>query len=101
MGPPDGGPSAKGEARNAACRDFLVLYLRQEAGQVAAAGFKATGCPAVMGMGSAATELLPGLAWGPGLAAELRQRFVERYGEPGALHRHALALVEEAVTSAL
>jgi nitrogen fixation NifU-like protein len=100
VGEPDGGASHRGEARNAACRDLLVIYLRVEDGCVAAAGFKATGCPAVLGMSSAATELLPGLAADETLEDRLRERFVAAYGEPASLHRHALGLVTEALAAA-
>lgn len=99
VGPPSGpGELLQGEASNAACRDHVVLYLRRDAtGQVAAAGFRATGCPAAIGMASAASALLPGLACGAELPAALRARFVALYGEPAALHRHALELVGEAL----
>lgn len=96
-GEPVGGHDRRGEARNAACRDHLVLYWAVEHERVARAGFRATGCPAVMAYGSVAVELLPGLPAGPGLPARLRAAIVERHGEPAALHRHALALVDEAL----
>jgi hypothetical protein len=64
---------------------------------VAAAGFRAHGCPAALGMASAAAALLAGLPLDAGLPAALRARFVEAFGEPAALHRHALALVTEAL----
>ena len=99
VGQAPGGQTHRGEARNAACRDHLVLSLRVEGGQVVSAGFKAAGCPATLGMGSAVTELLPGLECGPGLAERLRSRFIDAYGEPAALHRHALAMVAEALGS--
>jgi len=101
VGEPAGGASHRGEARNAACRDLLVIFLRVEQGCVAAAGFKATGCPAALGTSSAATELLPGLAPDATLPERLRERFVEAYGEPAAMHRHALSLVMEAVEKAV
>ena len=49
VGEPEGGASHRGQARNAACRDLLVIYLRVAEERVEAAGFKATGCPAVTG----------------------------------------------------
>jgi NifU-like protein involved in Fe-S cluster formation len=99
VGPPPGpGELLQGEARNAACRDHVVLYLRRDAhGQVAAAGFRATGCPAAIGMASAASALLPGLLLDGDLPVALRARFVATHGEPAALHRHALELVGEAL----
>jgi len=100
VGPPPGpGALLQGEARNAACRDHVVIYLRRDAaGQVATAGFRATGCPAAIGTASAASVLLPGLAGsGAELLAALRARFVAAHGEPAALHRHAWELVGEAL----
>ena len=47
VGPP--APHARrGEARNPACGDIVVLWLELERGLVKAAGFKAQGCPAAM-----------------------------------------------------
>ena len=77
------------------------MFLRVEDGVVVAAGFKATGCPAVLGMSSAATELLPGLAADATLPDCLRGRLVEVYGEPAAMHRHALSLVTEGAEKAV
>lgn len=99
-GEPAGGHDHRGEARNAACRDHLVLYWAEDQGQVARAGFRARGCPATLAYGSVAAEALPGLPSGEGLAQRLRAAVVARYGEPAALHRHALALVDEAVADA-
>jgi nitrogen fixation protein NifU and related proteins len=101
VGEPAGGATHRGEAQNPACRDLLVIFLRVEEGCVGAAGFQATGCPAALGMSSAATELLPGLVLGAGLPEQLRERFVEAYGEPEAMHRHALNLLMEAVSNAV
>ncbi len=101
VGAAPGGETHRGEARNAACRDHLVLSLRVEDGVVASAGFKAHGCPAAIGTGSAAAQLLAGLPHDASLPEAARARFVERYGEPAALHRHALALVVEALGSAV
>jgi len=101
VGEPVGGATHRGEARNPACRDLLVIFLHVEGGCVAGAGFQATGCPAALGMSSAATELLPGLAAEETLPERLRERFVEVYGEPEAMHRHALNLLMEAVGNAV
>lgn len=100
VGEAAGGETHRGEARNAACRDHLVLSLRVEDGLVLSAGFKAHGCPATLGTGSAVTELLTGLPWDAALPEAARARFVERYGEPARLHRHALTLVTEALGAA-
>ena len=54
----------------------------------------------MLGTASACTELLPGMAAEAALPERLRARFVEAYGEPAALHRHALALVTEALAAA-
>lgn len=99
VGPPPGGPARRGEARNAACGDVVVLWLAVE-GQpavVRAAGFKAQGCPAAMAAAAGACEVLPGLAADGTLPAALRARFLERFGQPRVAHGHALALVVEAL----
>jgi NifU-like protein involved in Fe-S cluster formation len=102
VGPPPGGPSRRGEARNAACGDVVVLWLAVEGepAVVRAAGFKAQGCPAAMAAAAGACEVLPGLRADGGLAQALRTRFVDRFGEPRAAHGHALALVVEAAEAA-
>ena len=105
VGEPEGGADLRGEARNAACGDHLVVYLRLEARAgggaaaraIAAAGFRAQGCPAAMATASAACGELAGLAVGPSLPEELARRFEARYGAPRPAHRHALALVAEAL----
>ena len=48
------------DAVNPACGDLLRLWIRIESGRVAAAGFKARGCPASIAAGSALTELIIG-----------------------------------------
>lgn len=98
VGEPEGGCDHRGEALNGACRDHLVLYVGQDAnGLVQRAGFRARGCPAAMATASAVTELLPGLPVNDQLPQAAAARYVERYGEPAVLHRHALALVKEAL----
>ncbi|RKY16858.1 MAG: hypothetical protein DRQ55_17095 [Planctomycetota bacterium] len=102
VGRPDGERVFTGVATNAACRDHLVLYLlTDDEGAVARAGFKATGCPACLAMGSASTELVRGLAFEPGLPARAEAAWHEAFGEPAGLHRHALSLVREALADAL
>ena len=98
VGEPRGGFSHRGEALNGACRDHLVIYVDgDEQGRVARAGFRAKGCPAAMAMGSAVTDLLVGLPLDGTLAQLAAARLAEAYGEPAPLHRHALALVTEAL----
>lgn len=98
VGEPEGGFSHRGEALNGACRDHLVLYLAgDEQGQVARVGFRAKGCPAAMAMASAVTDLLVGLPLDGTLAQQATARLAQTYGEPSPLHRHALALVTEAL----
>lgn len=99
VGPPPGGAARRGEARNAACGDVVVLWLAVEGepAVVRAAGFKAQGCPAAMAAAAGACEVLPGLAADDTLAQALAAAFVGRFGPPRAAHGHALALVVEAV----
>jgi NifU-like protein involved in Fe-S cluster formation len=100
VGVPAGGADLQGEARNAACGDHLVLYLKLAEGTIAAAGFRAQGCPASMATAAAACEALEGLPAGSALPDQLEARFVEAFGAPRPAHRHALALVREALASA-
>lgn len=100
VGEPSGEPIFRGEARNPACRDHLVLWFTVAGGAVTAAGFRAAGCPACLAYGSASTEVLVGLPAGPGLAAAAEAALTERHGPPPGLHRHALKLVAEALTAA-
>ena len=103
VGPP-AGADRRGEARNEACGDVVVIWLATaeegEARVVCAAGFKAQGCPAAMATAAAACELLPGLRADEALADELARRFEAHFGAPKPAHRHALALVEQALRSA-
>lgn len=103
VGPP-AGADRRGEARNEACGDVVVIWLATvedgEARQVRAAGFKAQGCPAAMATAAAACDVLPGLRVDASLPEELARRFEAFFGAPKAAHRHALALVAEALRSA-
>jgi NifU-like protein involved in Fe-S cluster formation len=103
VGPPPGA-ALRGEARNAACGDIVVLWLATvaegDAHVVRAAGFKAQGCPAAMVTAAAACEVLPGLQADATLADELARRFQERFGTPKPAHGHALALLCEAARAA-
>ena len=103
VGPPPGA-DRRGEARNEACGDVVVLWLATaaegEARVVRAAGFKAQGCPAAMATAAAACEVLPGLRADASLAEGLSRGFEARFGIPRAAHRHALALVVEALRTA-
>jgi len=102
VGAPDGA-QRRGEARNEACGDVVVIWLRVGAGEapiVEAAGFKAQGCPAAMAAAAGACEVLAGLKADCELADALRAAFTERFGAPRAAHRHALTLVCEAVLCA-
>jgi len=125
VGEPAGGVHRRGEARNAACGDHVVLYLQvgapapapavdggapaapdpsspvvRPAAPVVAAGFRARGCPVAMATASAACELLPGLPADEALPDALVERFEHRFGPPRPAHRHALALVVEALRAA-
>jgi len=104
VGEPAGGADRIGEARNAACGDQLVVYLRCEpvAGggeRVAAAGFRAQGCPAAMATASAACSVIAGLPADATLPDALAARFEERFGAPAPAHRHALALFTAALSA--
>ena len=104
VGEPEGGADRVGEARNAACGDRLVVYLRCEpapggAERVAAAGFRAQGCPAAMATASAACSVISGLAADERLPAALAARFEQHFGAPAPAHRHALALFSEALSA--
>jgi NifU-like protein involved in Fe-S cluster formation len=97
VGEPAGGADLCGEARNAACGDHLVLYLKLSDGTVEAAGFRAQGCPATLATAAAACEVLTGLPVDAALPDALVTRFVEAYATPQPAHRHALALVRTAL----
>lgn len=110
VGEPPGGADLRGEARNPACGDHLVVFLKLApvAGgraegpcRIEAAGFLAQGCPAAMATGSAACEVLIGLTADASLPQAIESRFEATFGPPRAAHRHALALVTEAVRQAL
>jgi hypothetical protein len=147
VGEPAGGAHLRGEARNQACGDHVILYLRLgpepsgapgsagsvgAAGSIVAAGFRARGCPVAMATAAAACAALEGLeAVAPGsssasgvsgasgasadtgiavnagladneaLAERCVRRFEELHGVPRPAHRHALALVAEALRAAL
>jgi len=106
VGEPEGGAHLRGEARNAACADHVVLYLRLgvptpgSISTVEAAGFRARGCPVAMATASAACEVLPGLTADAALPEALAARFEQRFGAPRPMHRHALSLVVEALRAA-
>ena len=102
VGPPPGA-QRRGEARNEACGDVVVIWLRvgdRDAPLVEAAGFKAQGCPATMAAAAGACEVLVGLRADGALADELAAAFRARFGAPRPAHRHALALVCEAAGAA-
>lgn len=91
----------RGEARNAACGDHVVVYLATEEGRVADVGFKAVGCPAAMGTASALCTLLEGLTADAGLPAAAAAAYEQAFGVPAPAHRHALALCTEALALAV
>ena len=99
------GAQRRGEARNEACGDVVVIWLRVGEGEagaqvVEAAGFKAQGCPAAMAAAAGACDVLPGLRADERLAEQLAAAFSARFGAPRAAHRHALTLVCEAASGA-
>jgi nitrogen fixation protein NifU and related proteins len=105
VGPPSGA-QRRGEARNEACGDVVVIWLKLrearagEAPVVEAAGFKAQGCPAAMAAAAGACEVLAGLRADEGLATALSEAFSVKFGPPRPAHRHALALACEAAAAA-
>jgi NifU-like protein involved in Fe-S cluster formation len=100
VGPP-AGADHRGEARNEACGDIIVMWLATvtegEARLVRAAGFKAQGCPSAMATAAAACDVLPGLRVDASLPDEAVRRFEAHFGAPKPAHRHALAMVWEAL----
>ena len=103
VGEPAGGADLRGEARNAACGDHVVVYVQREAesdpARVRAAGFRAQGCPAAMATASAACSVIEGLAADAALPDAAARRFEARFGPPRPAHRHALALFAEALSA--
>ena len=53
--------TARGEATNPVCGDLLHLYLKVADARIAAASFKAHGCPPTIAASSVLTELITGL----------------------------------------
>ena len=53
--------SSLGIATNPVCGDVLHLYLKIAEGRIAAASFKAHGCPPTIAASSALTEMITGL----------------------------------------
>ncbi len=97
------GAQRRGEARNEACGDVVVVWLRVGGSPpvVEAAGFKAQGCPASLAHASSACELLAGLPADGSLPRRLGEAHAAAFGPPRPAHRHALALVVEAVRRAV
>jgi NifU-like protein involved in Fe-S cluster formation len=81
VGAPEGA-GLRGEARNEACGDILVLWLRVggSPARVEAAGWKAQGCPATLATASAACEVLPGLPADSSLPARLEGAHAAAFG---------------------
>jgi NifU-like protein involved in Fe-S cluster formation len=91
----------RGEARNPACGDHVVVFLEVREGRVIGSGFLARGCPAAMGLASAAGTLLEGLAADATLPGAARERYEAAWGKPRPAHRHALSLYSDALAAAL
>lgn len=97
-GRPPGDSHLRGEARNGACGDVVVLWLAAAPdGHVTRAGFQAAGCPATLASAAAVCELLDGRRPVRGWELEVRADFERRFGAPAAAHAHGLALVIEAL----
>ncbi len=91
---------AMAEIENPACGDVLRLTLKQSAGRIAQARFKAKGCVAAIACGSALTELVEGKTLEE--AKKLRREDVNAAvgGLPQA-STHAAQLALEALSLAL
>jgi len=101
VGEPPGGAHRRGEARNAACGDVVVIWLRLADGRIERAGFRAAGCPAALATAAAICELLQGRLAAPASELQLREDFTARFGDPAPAHNHALTLVLAALRPAL
>ena len=93
-------PDVLASAENPVCGDRLSLYLRlSPAGKVAAATFKAYGCPAAIAAGSVLTELVVGRA--PDALAAIREEAIEAaLGGLDGEKRHASVLAADVLRAA-
>ena len=91
---------ATAEIENPACGDVLRLTLKQSAGRITQAQFKAKGCVAAIACGSALTELVAGKTFDE--AKNLRREDVNAAvgGLPQA-STHAAQLALEVLSAAL
>ena len=88
------------EVSNPVCGDILKLWVRVEAGRVAAMRFKCRGCVAAMACGSALTELATGCALSD--AARITTAAVEEaVGELETASKHAAVLAVDAWRAAV
>lgn len=93
-------PDAVVEVSNPVCGDILKLWVKAEAGRVAAVRFKCRGCVAAMACGSALTELVSGRELTE--TASLTTVAVEEaVGELEAASKHAAVLAVDAWRAAL
>jgi NifU-like protein involved in Fe-S cluster formation len=93
-------PSTRGEGRNAACGDHLVLELRVVAGRIERAGYQARGCSGVIAVADLLCEHLSGLEPAAALAFDLSAA-VERAGGLPPTRRHALQVCRRALEQAV
>lgn len=94
------GPALSAQVSNPACGDVLRLSARLEAGVVAEARFSASGCPAAIAAGSAATVLLTGSSRDS--ASRLTTRDIDAMlGGLPAASRHAADLAVDGIRALL
>ena len=92
--------SAIGVATNPVCGDLLHLYLKIADGKIAAASFKAHGCPPTLAASSVLTEIINGLTLDA--ARALAPRDVTRALETLPRHKeHCSVLAIDALRAAL
>jgi nitrogen fixation NifU-like protein len=93
-------PDALAEIENPACGDILRLTLKATAGQIVQAQFKAKGCVAAIGCGSALTELITGKTFTEAQTLR-RDDVITAVGGLPQASTHAAQLALDALTLAL
>jgi len=93
-------PDALAEIENPACGDILRLTLKASAGQIVQAQFKAKGCVAAIGCGSALTELITGKTFTEAQTLR-RDDVITAVGGLPQASTHAAQLALDALTLAL
>ena len=94
------GATGTGRAENRVCGDVLELFVRIEAGRVAAATWEAEGCAALRAAASLTTEVVRGLSLPEALRLDVA-REVEAAGGLPPTKAHAPRVVQRALREAL